>query len=107
MTQKKDAHIPPASVKANAKKGLELHHEFHKGGTEIGVNRAHQLSKGEAIDEDTIIRMSSYFARHEVDKKAEDFGKDEKPSKGYIAWLLWGGDAGKEWADKLKSTFSE
>jgi hypothetical protein len=38
--------------------------------------------------------MNSYFARHEVDKKGEGWGKD---SAGYIAWLLWGGDAGWSW----------
>jgi hypothetical protein len=39
--------------------------------------------------------MNSYFARHEVDKKGEGWGVD---SAGYIAWLLWGGDAGRSWA---------
>ena len=42
--------------------------------------------------------MVSYFARHEVDKKGEGWGVD---SAGYIAWLLWGGDAGKSWANSI------
>jgi hypothetical protein len=42
--------------------------------------------------------MNSYFSRHEVDKKGEGWGKD---SAGYIAWLLWGGDAGWSWAKKI------
>jgi hypothetical protein len=42
--------------------------------------------------------MNSYFSRHEVDKKGEGWGKD---SAGYIAWLLWGGDAGWAWAKKI------
>lgn len=46
--------------------------------------------------------MVSYFARHEVDKKSDNFGNDDDPSAGYIAWLLWGGDAGKKWAEKIK-----
>jgi hypothetical protein len=39
--------------------------------------------------------MVSYFARHEVDKQGEGWGED---SKGYQAWLMWGGDAGAAWA---------
>jgi hypothetical protein len=45
----------------------------------------------------------SFFARHEVDKKAEGFspGEDGYPSNGRIAWALWGGDAGKSWSEKI------
>ena len=45
--------------------------------------------------------MTSYFSRHEVDKEAADFGNDDDPSAGYIAWLLWGGDEGREWAENI------
>lgn len=47
--------------------------------------------------------MASYFARHEVDKRAANFGNKENPSKIYIAWLLWGGDSCKKWVDKITS----
>lgn len=89
-----DSFTPPAQVQANAKRGLELRAEHGRGGTEVGVARARDLSNGKGISLDTINRMSSYFARHEVDKKGEGWGKD---SAGYIAWLLWGGDAGWSW----------
>lgn len=42
--------------------------------------------------------MVSFFARHEVDKQGAGWGVD---SKGYQAWLLWGGDAGRAWALRL------
>jgi HK97 family phage prohead protease len=47
--------------------------------------------------------MYSYFSRHEVDKKAEGFEPDEKgyPSKGRVAWGLWGGDAGFTWSRNI------
>jgi hypothetical protein len=43
--------------------------------------------------------MNSFFARHEVDKKAEGFTRGEKdyPSAGRVAWDAWGGDAGQSW----------
>ena len=46
--------------------------------------------------------MHSYFARHEVDKKGKgwDSGSEGYPSAGLIAWLLWGGDSGKSWAER-------
>lgn len=96
---------PPATVAAAAKKGLELREKFNRGGTEVGVKRAHQLSKREAVSEADVTAISSYFKRHAVDKdaKAHEWGDDSDPSAGYIAWLLWGGDAGEKWADGLKA----
>lgn len=93
-----DSFTPPAEVRANAKRGLELRAKHGRGGTEVGVARARDLSNGSGISLDTIHRMTSYFARHEVDKKGEGWGTD---SAGYIAWLLWGGDAGWSWAKRI------
>ena len=62
-------------------KGLKLRKKFGRGGTNIGMNRGHQLAEEEFISLDIIKRMSSYFARHEVDKKAENFGNNEKAFK--------------------------
>jgi hypothetical protein len=90
-----DGFVPPQQVRSNAKRGLELRKKHGRGGTEVGVARARDLSNGAALSLDTIKRMNSYFARHEVDKKGEGWGVD---SAGYIAWLLWGGDAGWSWA---------
>ena len=46
--------------------------------------------------------MVSYFARHAVDQRAPGFGDTSKPTNGYIAWLLWGGDVGRKWAENVK-----
>jgi hypothetical protein len=89
---------PPQTVRDNAKRGLELRAKFNRGGTAVGVARARDLSNGASLSLDTIQRMNSYFSRHEVDKKGEGWGKD---SAGYIAWLLWGGDAGWSWAKSV------
>jgi len=92
--------VPPQEVRNNAKRGLELREKHGRGGTAVGVARARDLSNGKALSLDTLKRMNSYFARHEVDKKGEGWGVD---SAGYIAWLLWGGDAGRAWAKKITS----
>lgn len=96
---------PPAAVAAAAKKGLELRAKFGRGGTEVGVHRAEGLAARHAVTAEDVVHISSYFARHAVDKdaKSHEWGDDGDPSAGYIAWLLWGGDAGRKWADGLKA----
>lgn len=93
---------PPNKVADEAEKGLKLREEFDRGGTDVGVARARDLKNRANLSPDTIERMVSYFARHEVDKDADAFGNDDDPSAGYIAWLLWGGDAGRDWAEGVK-----
>lgn len=97
----KYSHIdfsPPEGVQNAASRGLELRKKHGRGGTAVGVARARTLSNGQKVTPETAKRMHSYFARHEVDKQGEGWGED---SAGYIAWLLWGGDAGKSWSAKL------
>ena len=92
--------VPPAAVRREAERGLELRREYGRGGTAIGVARARDLSGGRDVSISTIRRMVSYFARHAVDREGEGWreGEDGYPSAGKIAWLLWGGDAGRAWA---------
>jgi len=91
-----------AKIAANAKKGLKLRDDFGRGGTDVGVRRAEQLAAQDDVTAEDVKSMRSYFARHQVDKdgKTHEWGSDTDPSAGYIAWLLWGGDEGKEWADR-------
>jgi hypothetical protein len=48
--------------------------------------------------------MHSFFSRHEVDKQATGFNSGEEgfPSKGRVAWDLWGGDGGQTWASQKR-----
>ncbi len=96
---------PPAAVAAAAKKGLALRETFGRGGTDVGVHRAEDLAARKPVTPEDITHISSYFARHAVDKEAKShaWGDESDPSAGYIAWLLWGGDAGQKWADGLKA----
>ncbi|RWB30061.1 MAG: hypothetical protein E5V25_12125 [Mesorhizobium sp.] len=92
----------PQIVADNAAMGLRLRGIFGRGGTEVAVARATELKNRDKLSPSTIQRMVSYFARHEADKKGRNFGSEENPSAGYIAWLLWGGDEGRSWALELK-----
>ncbi len=95
---------PTARMADNARRGLRLRQKFGRGGTEVGVRRANQLADREELEPADIKSMYSYFARHEVDKKTtrHNWGSDEDPSAGFIAWLLWGGDEGKAWVDRKR-----
>ena len=100
---------PTKGMKTEAAKGLKWREEYGRGGTRIGAIRARQIVAGENLSDSTIKRMYSYFARHEVDKKAEGFnvGEDGYPSNGRIAWALWGGDAGFSWSKNLVEKMDE
>jgi capsid protein len=103
LSPEKYAHIdfkPSEALAKEAALGLEWRAEYNRGGTEVGVARARDLSNRTNLSPETVRRMNSYFARHEVDKQGEGFtpGEDGFPSAGRIAWALWGGDAGQSWA---------
>jgi hypothetical protein len=107
MTESRSDFIPPAAVAAAADKGLKLRAEHRRGGTTIGIARARDLKNQRALSDKTVRRMVSYFSRHNVDRRADNFGNDDNPSAGYIAWLLWGGDPGRDWAEKHKKALDE
>jgi len=94
---------PTESMANNAKRGLELRRKFGRGGTAVGVARARDLSNRTELSPDTVLRMYSFFSRHEVDKQGKDFNNSERPSNGKIAWLLWGGDSGYSWAKSKRN----
>ena len=99
------ALTPPAGVADAAKRALKWIDAGLAGSgfTAVGRRRASQLASGEPVSEDVVSRMRSYFARHEVDKKATGFnsGEDGFPTPGRVAWDAWGGDAGQSWVNNL------
>lgn len=90
---------PPESVASNARKGLEMRKRV-KGGTDVGVARARDLSNRKSVSLETIGRMVSYFARHGA-QRPDDEGTEANPTPWLVAWMLWGGDAGRRWANSV------
>jgi len=85
-----------------AARGLRLH-EAGKSGDGLvpaTVRDAVRMARREELSEDKVRRMPAWFARHEGDwtRGTDDQPGDETP--GYVAWLLWGGDPGRAWADR-------
>jgi DNA-binding ferritin-like protein len=108
---------PPVSVAAEAAKGLEYRQkaspsnkggltpsDASKEGVGSGVQRAVNLKNRDTLSPKTISQMVAFFARHEKNKGVAPEHKNEPwNDRGHVAWLLWGGDAGKAWATKVKA----
>ena len=95
----------PAGAQNAAKRALKWIAEGKAGSgfTDVGRRRASQLAAGGTISRSTVGRMRSYFARHEVDRRANGFfaGEKDYPSPGRVAWDAWGGDAGRSWVNGI------
>ena len=100
-----ESFSPPSSVRSAARRGLELRKKHGKGGLTTqeagkqgigsGVARATSLANGEKVSYETIKRMAAFFSRHEKNKAGGE------GDAGFHAWQLWGGDAGRSWANRI------
>lgn len=72
-----------------------------KAGTLVGLQRANQIAKGENLSLETVKRIKAFLSRHiknrEIDPKYK--GTPWK-DKGYVAYLMWGGDDMMAWVEK-------
>ena len=91
---------PTSGMASAARRALKWKEEGNAGGTLVGLARANQLKDRDPLTASTVLRMYSFFSRHEVDKKATGFNSGEEgfPSKGRVAWDLWGGNGGYSWS---------
>ena len=104
---------PPTAVRAAARRGLELRRITGRGGLDreqaqrqgvsSGVARAEQLAAGEALTLAVLKRMKAFFARHDGERERNARLANER-SPASVAWLLWGGDPGREWAQATVSS---
>jgi hypothetical protein len=99
-----ETYKPTEGMASAAKRALKWKEEGRPGGTIIGVTRANQLKNRENLSESVVLRMHSFFSRHAVDKQATGFSSGEEgfPSKGRVAWDLWGGDSGESWSQQKR-----
>lgn len=97
----------PDAVRKAAMKGLRLSHRNNYGAWNfIGIARAVELAIVPSVSDETMSRMRNYFTRHTKDKGSSNFGNDAKPSRGYMAWLNWGGDPGMKWVNSKGNPYS-
>jgi len=101
----------PTYIQKNAQRGLDLLEFAGDGLTDKTKREARAMANG-TISDSKVVRMAAWFSRHEGDLDSEDAnaylsGDRENPTKGQVAWLLWGGDISKSnkmraynWANK-------
>ena len=91
----------PISATNNAKRALRWKEQYGdevKGGTIVGWTRANQLASREPLSATTIARMAS-FARHRKNATVDPkYASTPWKDRGYVAWLIWGGTSGVNWA---------
>ena len=98
----------PEGAKNNAKKALK-HREDHGTdcGTPVGWQRANQLSSGEAISDDVLVRTYSFLSRAKVYDQGKFFDEDGKEICGSIMYAAWGGDPMLNWAKRTIEKMKE
>ena len=109
-----ESYKPPASAVANAKRGLKLRKEWGRGGLspseaksqgiDSGVTRARKIASGTVSRHD--VRRMSAFNRHRKNYRPDKKMSDGGPTAGTIAWLLWGGTSGVNWAKKKSAAMN-
>jgi hypothetical protein len=109
-----ESYKPPASAVSNAKKGLAQRKEWGRGGLspseaksqgiDSGVTRARKISSGKVSKHD--VRRMSAFNRHRKNYRPEKKMPDGGPTAGTIAWNLWGGTSGVNWAKKKSAAMN-
>ena len=105
---------PPASAIAAAKKGLAQRKKWGRGGLspaeaksqgiDSGVTRARKIASGKVSKHD--VRRMSAFNRHRKNNRPEKKMPDGGPTAGTIAWNLWGGTSGVNWAKKKSANMN-
>lgn len=109
-----ESYKPPASAIAAAKKGLAQRKEWGRGGLspseaksqgiDSGVTRARKIASGSVSRHD--VRRMSAFNRHRKNNRPDKKMPDGGPTAGTIAWNLWGGTSGVNWAKKKSAAMN-
>ena len=109
-----ESYKPPASAISAAKRGLEQRKKYGRGGLspaeaksqgiDSGVTRARKIASGKVSKHD--VRRMSAFNRHRKNNNPSKKMPDGGPTAGTIAWNLWGGTSGVNWAKKKSAAMN-
>ena len=109
-----ESYKPPSSAVKAAKKGLAQRKEWGRGGLspseakaqgiDSGVTRARKIASGSVSRHD--VRRMSAFNRHRKNNRPDKKMPDGGPTAGTIAWNLWGGTSGVNWAKKKSAAMN-
>jgi hypothetical protein len=91
--------LPPEAVEAFAM-GLALYDRGYGGAGLVPatIREARDAERTGRVSEDKARRMAAWFARHGASPAENAARRRDRSSPASVAWLLWGGDAGRAWA---------
>jgi hypothetical protein len=96
--------VAPKSARDIARKALEIRKDLPKSrqaGTAVGLARANQLANGDNLSLNTLQRIKSFIARHELNyRRAVQQGKSMEEGGVMLAMALWGYPGIKSWVDE-------
>jgi HK97 family phage portal protein len=99
---------PSGAVRRAFREGIYLYEQGRGGDGLVAstLSWARRLADGESITPEKAIKMNAWHARHASDKRP---GWDEEGAEtpGYVAFLLWGGEPGQEWAARIVKKMRE
>jgi len=93
-----ETYKPTAEMAAAARRGLKMRAASaasQRGGTAVGLARARQFSRREAVSLDIVKRTFSFLSR------AKTYYKPGSNTPGTQAYLLWGGPAALAWSRRI------
>ena len=97
----KKSYKAPQSVVREVNQGFAWEKEYNRSDAKTAIGRA--IQRGKPLSLEMVKGMVSFFAGHERDIVASEANRNPRdkgyPGAGLIAWKLWGGDAGRKWAE--------
>ena len=99
--KKAESYDAPDSARNNARKAIAWREKYGddvKGGTIVGWTRASQLASGEKLSLSTVKRMAMFNRHRSNSEVAPEYKGEPWKDAGHVAWLLWGGTSGVDWA---------
>lgn len=103
-TAARGLQLPPEAVEAFAM-GLALYDRGYGGAGLVPatIREARDAERTGRVSEDKARRMATWFARHGASPAENAARRRDRSSPASVAWLLWGGDPGRAWADQRRN----
>lgn len=100
-----EGHPIPDKVKEAAQEGIDLIKEFKRGGNPAAIQMAKMLLSNQELSLPKVKAMNQYFFRHKTKVQHGESGHRPSsktiPSNEYIAWMLYGGNPGRDWVERI------
>lgn len=100
--------LPPEAVEAFAM-GLSLYDQGYGGAGLVPatIQEARAAERTGRVTEEKARRMAAWFARHGAAPAENAARRRDRSSPASVAWLLWGGDAGRAWAERWRAALAK